>query len=334
MSQTIVESAPETGLPTRSAAGRVITVASGETVSMSSTRSYQFRHTLGHAPIMSLTAVRDITKRLLDERRFDQIMFDAGIEGWGPKRADAGSGPAILDALDQYGSRRGWLRLTRVDDVAPELGGVVEKFYQDLSELSQCDIPREVVKTFVTLFVSSPGVVTPYHIDHTWNYLLQIQGHKTVHLFDPADPRVLAQAEKEDFYAVGTMPARHDGVSGIAYDLEPGDGVHHPINAPHWVQNGSEVSVSLSLGLCLRQATRDAHVHQVNYVLRRFGFAPPLPREHAWRDGTKAAFIRLISRRTPKTFDNVLRSGAYRLVRVLKKLGMERNTTVKKVEVT
>ncbi|MEZ6055447.1 MAG: hypothetical protein R3C01_01960 [Planctomycetaceae bacterium] len=34
------------------------------------------------------------------------------------------------------------------------------------------------------LFVTSPNSVTPYHIDPEHNFLLQIQGSKTVHLYD------------------------------------------------------------------------------------------------------------------------------------------------------
>ena len=313
----------------------IITLDSTEQAArMVALQSFQFRHRLGNSPLLSFPMVREITKRLLDQRRFDQVLFDSGLPGSSPKKADESSGKDILDSLDQYESRRAWLRLTRIDEVAPELKDIVSQFCQDLSELHKRDIRREVIKTFTTLFVSSPGAVTSYHLDHTWNYLLQISGSKTVHLFDPNDPRVLTQVDKENWYGQRTGTSRKQGVSGISYDLGPGDGVHHPVNAPHWVQNGSDVSISLSLGLCLLQSTRDGQVYQVNYLLRRLGLKPRPPRSSAWRDSLKLSFIRMVSDRSPSSFDDVLFSGMYRLRRIMRMAGLSRFATVKRVELT
>ena len=337
MSDAVVEAVQTSGplAPQAPASAPLVSVPSAEQVTrMLASHSFQLRHSLGHSPLLSLPAIQDITKNLLGQRKFDQIMFDPGLPGSGARRADAESSGDLLEALDHYESRRAWLRLTRVDEIAPEFKEIVEQFYRDLSDLHKRDIKREVIKAFVTLFVSSPGAVTPYHIDHTWNYLLQISGHKTVHLFDQNDPLVLSQSDRENWYAQRTSVAQKPGASGIAYDLGPGDGVHHPVNAPHWVQNGSEVSVSLSLGLCLHRSTRDAQVYQANYMLRRLGLNPRPPRSSAWRDALKASFIRRVSDRSPKTFDDVLFSGMYRLRRLMKMVGLSRYTSAKKVEIT
>ena len=111
-------------------------------------------------------------------------------------------------------------------------------------------------------------------------------------------------------------PRAHE--KDIVYDLGPGDGVHHPVNAPHWVQNGPEVSISLSLGLCLHNSNRDAKVYQANYMLRKLGFDPTPPRRSEMRDSMKARFISLWSDRNPKTFEQVVYSGATRLKRIMR----------------
>jgi hypothetical protein len=163
------------------------------------------------------------------------------------------------------------------------------------------------------LFVSSPKEVTPYHIDHTWNFLLQLSGRKTVHLFDPSDPNVLGQADLEKFYAGVSDLKKREGIEGIAYDLGPGDGVHHPVNAPHWVQNGSEVSISLSLGHCLHRSTRDAKIYQANYLLRKCGLNPMASGMSTRRDDAKERFLNFFSDRNPTSFNSVVHSGFQRI---------------------
>src|SRR5262249_30980242 len=168
--------------------------------------------------------------------------------------------------------------------VTSQFNAVVEQFYEELSDLYQQDIKSRTLKTFVTLFISSPRAYTNYHMDHTWNFLLQISGRKTVHLYDPNDPLVLTPEDKEGWYMQHVRISPRAPEKDIAYDLEPGDGVHHPVNAPHWVQNGTDVSISLSLGLCLHNSNRDAKVYQANYLLRKLGFDPIPPRQSARRD--------------------------------------------------
>jgi hypothetical protein len=146
---------------------------------------------------------------------------------------------------------------------------------------------------------------------------LQIYVSKTVYLFDPRDPTVLSQQDRENWYMNRLKKFEKIDVKAIPFDLTPGEGVHHPVNAPHWVQNGPEVSVSLSLGLCLHASNRDAKVHQMNFMLRKLGFRPPAPREKPWHDAWKVGFMEWISDRNPHTFDDILFSGIRRMKRLL-----------------
>lgn len=272
-------------------------------------KSFKFRHRLAHAGAFSLDDVRRAARRLVDEKRFDQVCgFSRGKE-FAPQNVFQ-----ALDAMAAPEETNTWVRLTRVDEVVPEFRNVVTQFYADLSDLHQRDIETEVFKPFVTLFVSSPNEVTPYHLDHTWNFLHQLWGSKVVHLYDPDDPAVMSQADLENFYVSGGMPVKRDGARSIAYELRPGDAVHHPVNAPHWVQNGPEISISLSLGLCLHRANRDARIHQVNNLLRRAGIRPaPLGHSHL-RDSLKELLLDSLGRRNANSFEDVVFSGYRRLM--------------------
>ena len=45
--------------------------------------------------------------------------------------------------------------------------------------------------------------------------------------------------------------------------------MHHPPLAPHWVKNGDNVSVSVSVSFCIRSLDHRAKVYQANRLLRR-----------------------------------------------------------------
>ena len=278
-------------------------------------KSFSFRHSLGNYPTLTVPGIQKLTERLLQEKRFDQVYCRVAGATWG---SDTINHEKVLETIESLQTAGVWLRLTRVDEINEELRDTCETFYADLSKLLNQDIKSQVMKTFVTLFVSSPNAITPYHIDHTWNFLLQICGRKTVHLFDQNDPRILKQEDREAHYWNRFSIAQNNSVPGIAYELTPGVGAHHPVHAPHWVQNGPEISVSLSFGLCLHTSNDEAKIHQMNFLLRKLGLKPAPLHQSKWRDSLKLRAVNLISDRNPNSFDEVVFSGQRRMERALK----------------
>ena len=92
------------------------------------------------------------------------------------------------------------------------------------------------------IFITSPGSVTPFHMDNEYNFLLQVRGDKTVHMWDPNDRLVLPEQTIEEFH--GNFVHRNlefrRGVHGhrLGAAAAPGRGLHFPVNAPHWIKNG------------------------------------------------------------------------------------------------
>jgi len=58
------------------------------------------------------------------------------------------------------------------------------------------------------IFVTSPGSVTPYHMDKEINFLLQIRGTKTISVFSASDREVLSESNWK-----GTLPARRSAAT-------------------------------------------------------------------------------------------------------------------------
>jgi hypothetical protein len=128
------------------------------------------------------------------------------------------------------------------------------------------------------IFVASPGAVTPYHMDHENNFILQIRGKKLLYVCEPLDRRVVSEASLELFHGKGSrdLVVYKDEFADLAhkFQLEPGLGGYMPSTAPHWVKNGDEVSITMSFTFYTTGALRRKALHRANYHLRRLGLNP------------------------------------------------------------
>ncbi len=142
------------------------------------------------------------------------------------------------------------------------------------------------------IFISSPGSVTPYHLDAEYNFLFQLRGAKTISVFDRDDRSVLSEEELEErakLAQVHRNMAFKDEYQQRArvFELTPGFALHVPSTAPHWVKNGPNVSVSFSAGFSTRSAQRKERIRRFNYGLRRLGLRPAPLGRCGFCDGVK-----------------------------------------------
>ncbi len=177
----------------------------------------------------------------------------------------------------------------------PEYGPVLQQVLARIVELAGEQMRSDVTVGEVLILVSSPNRVTPYHMDGETNFLLQVRGDKLFYVFDHTDRSLVTEVELERFYAVSQVLANYRPerqADANAYDLRAGFGVHVPVNAPHWVQNGNNVSVALSVTYELRSIDRLTDLHRINRRLRAMGLRPAPPGFSAWRDQMKLATYR------------------------------------------
>ena len=124
------------------------------------------------------------------------------------------------------------------------------------------------------IFLSSPGSVTPFHMDPEHNILLQIRGEKVMTVFPAGDPELVPAVQSEAFHAGGhrNLNWRDDfRQRGTAVKLLPGDAIHVPVKAPHFVENGGAVSISLSVTWRSERSVAESELHGLNALLRRRG---------------------------------------------------------------
>jgi hypothetical protein len=198
---------------------------------------------------------------------------------------------------------RSWMVLKNVEQV-PAYRALLEECLAEIHRVSARLAPGMSEKAGF-IFVSSPGSVTPYHMDPEENFLLQIRGRKTLQVFDPADRSVLSDGEIERF-----LTGAHRNLvfrdeyrrKAQGFDLTPGVGLHLPQCAPHWVKNGPEVSISFSITFQTRASKRIAQAHRMNAGLRRLGLRPHPVGASALRDGMKQLCYRVARRLAPRSY--------------------------------
>ena len=145
------------------------------------------------------------------------------------------------------------------------------------------------------IFLSAPGSMTPSHTDPEHNFLLQIRGTKQMNVGSFPDP-LTEQLALEQALGGGHRNVGWEPTDPRAFELSPGDGVYVQPHAPHWVQNGPTVSVSLSITFATPASEQARRVHSINARLRRLGLKPRPPGVRPRADRSKAAGSRALGK--------------------------------------
>lgn len=246
---------------------------------------FSVRHSLAGSPLFELPRLVDLAMRLPPSA----VEYNAGDV---PVTLDPGKTPMTglspEETIRRIEECRSWLVLKNVE-LDPEYKALLDRCLDEVAELSEAIEPGMTLRQGY-VFVSSAGSVTPFHMDPEHNFLLQIRGTKTVHLFDQSDPEVLTPEQIERFRAGGhrNLVFRHEFAPKAAvFTLSPGDGLHFPIHAPHYVKNGETWSVSFSITFATPAAERAARLHHLNGSLRRWGVRPSPVGRSPFRDSLK-----------------------------------------------
>jgi quercetin dioxygenase-like cupin family protein len=251
-------------------------------------------HRLAGHPLFTLEALVALAERM----RPADVEQNIGALPVGIDPADVrGNGLSPAETIRSIEANGSWMVLKFVEQ-DPAYRAVLEEV---LGELRPIVEPRTggMLKLEGFVFVSSPGAVTPFHFDPEHNILLQLRGHKTMTVF-PADDAEIAPGEwHETFHRGGhrNLPFRPEfATRGRALAIGPGEAIHVPVKAPHWVQNGPETSISFSVTWRSEWSYREADAHGFNHLLRRAGWEPAMPGRFPQQNRAKALAWRALRR--------------------------------------
>ena len=243
---------------------------------------FPVRHNLAHHPLFDLDRLLELSRRLppgcAEFNKGDVPVYVS------PEQTPT-TGLTLQDTIRTIETSGSWVVLKQVQE-DPEYRSLLDRCLDDVEALSGETVDWMSDRVGF-IFISSAGAITPCHLDPESNFLLQISGTKTIHI---GDLSLVNPLDLERYFTGGhrnvSPPEEFESRAG-KFTLEPGDGVHVPFTAPHWVANGEGVSVSFSVTFQTPQNRRSAIVHKVNAHLRKTGIDPAEPGQSRIRDTIK-----------------------------------------------
>ncbi|HET7411431.1 MAG TPA: hypothetical protein VFJ18_02115, partial [Pararhizobium sp.] len=181
------------------------------------------------------------------------------------------SGNDVLEAVKRG---RIWINMMNIHEIDPRfsdvLGGMYEELHRTMPGFSS-------FKQTLGLLISSPNAQVFYHADVPGQGLWQIRGRKRIWIYPNSEPflkteeieKVVRGVQEED---ISYQPWYED--HAVAYDLEPGDMLHWPLNGPHRVKNHDCVNISLTTEHWTPEIRRHFAMNYGNGVLRSLGWTP------------------------------------------------------------
>ena len=185
-------------------------------------------------------------------------------------RASAAAGLVLAPVLLVCG--------VRLWDASPEHARLLDGIFEELARLVPGFRPY---KLNLGILISSPGAQVYYHADVPGQSLWHLRGTKRVYVYPNRAPFlpeeqieqvVLSLTEAEIAY----QPWFDDHAT--VFDLQPGQMLHWPLNAPHRVENGDSVNVSVTTEHFTTQIRNKYAVRFANGLIRRgLRVRPPAP---------------------------------------------------------
>ncbi len=236
---------------------------------------HSLAHGLSDHPLLQLAGLAELGSRLPKQSvEYNRGDLPIGVDG-----KPGSTGLTIAETINNIRNSNSWAVLKNVEQDPSYHALLIDL----LSEVQ----PAIEAKTGAMLtpqafiFVSSPDAVTPYHFDPEHNILLQITGSKTMTQFPAGDARFAPDQTHESYHLGGPRElVWDDGFAdhGTAFELSAGEAVYVPVMAPHFVRNGPQHSISLSITWRSEWSYAEAGARCFNALLRRAGIAPSAPK--------------------------------------------------------
>lgn len=257
-------------------------------------KPFRINHALAGDPRLELPAILELVKTLPRDR----IEYNSGKVA---VNQDAASTPLVDLAPEEVVAKiqtaGAWMVLKRIEH-SPTYKALLEEALMSVATAQGYSSLEEAGFTDVQgfLFVSSPGSITPFHLDSEDNFFVQVHGDKQFSIYDNEDRGIANEDTIE--YAI----TKHRNIKyaesfesrAMHNKLKPGEGVFVPYLWPHWVKTFDSYSISVAITWKTAAVNRRNDLYQVNAMLRDRGFPQPAPGVNKAGDALKLAAFRTV----------------------------------------
>lgn len=248
-------------------------------------------HQLHTHHLLTLDALADLAGIMQES----SIEYNRGDLPIGVDGKPGATGMSIQDTIRHIATSNSWAVLKNIEQVPA---------YQALLASLLSEIQPEIeAKTGAMLrpqgfiFISSPHAVTPYHFDPEHNILLQLKGSKVMTQFPAGDPVFAADTVHESYHSGGARELTWQekfADQGTAIAIAAGEALFVPVMAPHFVRNGPESSISLSITWRSDWSFEEADARGFNRIIRKAGITPAAPARWPGSNASKAYAYRVL----------------------------------------
>ena len=234
-------------------------------------------HSLSEHPLLQIGALVELGKRQQDRNLVRTHSADATA---GTSFADAPNlhpnAKGAVATLAEIEKAKAWMSLLNVQ-ADPIYRRLIDEILDEVRPIVERRDPGMCYRAG-WIFVSSPNAVTPFHMDHEHNFILQIRGKKRLYTWDPFDRQVVSERAQELFHdqhsreLVTWSEAWRQRARVL--DLEPGLGGYMPSTTPHMVENGDGPSITISFTYYTDATRQRELLYRGNARMRRLGLDP------------------------------------------------------------
>lgn len=258
-------------------------------------RGFLTPHRLCDHPLLELPRLEKLARTLPE----DKVEYHSGKVGFSqPKKTYPGNGLSIVDTIRKIEETTSWMVLRQCErdpEYAELLKSVLAEVYAQFEGLPKKPWMQDLHREHAFIFISSPGTITPCHVDDEHSFLMQVRGSKTISQWDWRDRSIMTEPQAEDMLEFWHddsydcyLPYKDEFLPGATqFHLTAGNALHFPFGAPHWVKNGPEVSISFSITFRTLMSEQHAIVYHLNKRMRSMGLQPTPPEQSPWRDAVK-----------------------------------------------
>lgn len=251
-------------------------------------------HALSDHPLLQIDALIELGKRQQARRLVRTHTADATA---GTSFADAPilhpNAQGAATTLADIAHARAWMSLLNVQ-ADPIYRRLIDDVLDDVRPIVDRRDPGMCYRAG-WIFVSSPNAVTPFHMDHEHNFILQIRGTKRLYTWDPFDRVVVSERAQEVFHDTHSRElvtwSEAWRPRARIFELVPGLGGYMPSTTPHMVENGPAPSITISFTYYTDATRQRELLYRGNARLRRLGIEPRPVGSSPQRDRVKHAVL-------------------------------------------